>query len=171
MLARISAKATIEALLFASGDPLPLSEIARVTGLLPDDVEVILEELILEYNKEEHGIQVVKSDAGYAMCTKPAFFEYIRDLNRGPEKRLSQAALETLAIIAYRQPVTRTEIEAIRGVKAERVINSLLERGLIAEAGRKDAPGRPVLYVTTNEFMRLFGLASLEDLPKDVRGA
>ena len=165
VLARTAVKAVIEALLFASAHPLPVSEMAKVTGLSPGEIEAILRELVFEYNKEEHGIQIVESGAGYAMCTKPAYSEYIKGLAGGAGKRLSQAALETLAIIAYRQPVTRAEIEAIRGVKSERIISSLLEQGLIAEAGRKDAPGRPVLYVTTHEFMRLFGLTSLDELP------
>ncbi len=171
MLARAALRAMVEALLFASTRPLSVSDLAKVTGLSPGEIEIILQELVFEYNKEEHGIQIVESGPGYAMCTKPAYFEYIKRLSGSTAKRLSQAALETLAIIAYRQPVTRAEIEAIRGVKSEKVISSLLEQGLIAEAGRKDAPGRPVVYVTTHEFMRLFGLTSLEELPDKDKGA
>lgn len=171
MLARQEIKAAIEAILFASGEPVPVEQIASVVGISVEDTVVILNELVLEYNRYERGIQVVESAEGWVMCTKPAYFRYVGILNRVPGKKLSQAALETLAIIAYQQPVTRAEIEAIRGVRVDRTLSSLLERGLVAEAGRKEAPGRPVLYVTTTEFLKLFGLTSLEDLPREGKEA
>ncbi|NLU50844.1 MAG: SMC-Scp complex subunit ScpB [Syntrophomonadaceae bacterium] len=171
MLARDEIKAAIEAMLFASGEPLPLEEIARVVGIPVEDTNGILNELVLEYNKSGHGIQVVEAAAGYSLCTKDTYYQFVKAVRRRPAKKLSQAALETLAIIAYQQPVTRAEIEAIRGVRAERMLNSLLARGLIAEAGRKEVPGRPVLYVTTPEFLKLFGMTGLTDLPREDKEA
>ncbi|MGI6487970.1 MAG: SMC-Scp complex subunit ScpB [Syntrophothermaceae bacterium] len=166
MLLRQELKAAIEAVLFTRAEPIDIEELSRALGVSVQDTREILQELISEYNRSEHGIQVVESDAGYTMCTKPEYFRYVNNTNRSVTRRLSQAALETLAIVAYQQPVTRPEIEAIRGVRVEGVLNMLVDRGLVAEAGRKDVPGRPLLYVTTAEFLRIFGITSLDDLPR-----
>lgn len=166
MLVREQIKAAVEAVLFSRSEAIMLEDLARVIGIPADDAGGILSELIEEYNESERGVQIVANQSGYVMCTRPQYHDYVKKANNPLAVRLSQAALETLAIIAYRQPVTRTEMEAVRGVKIDRVLHSLLGRGLIEEVGKKDVPGRPGLYATTPEFLRLFGLSSLEDLPQ-----
>ena len=118
-----------------------------------------------EYNIPIRGLQIVMLDKGYLICTRPEYGDILAKMGKTTPRRLSTAAMETLAIIAYRQPVTRSEIENIRGVKSERVIASLLEKGLIEERGFKAVPGKPILYGTGSEFLRMFGLSSLQDLP------
>ncbi|MGE5416309.1 MAG: SMC-Scp complex subunit ScpB [Acidobacteriota bacterium] len=171
MLAREQLKAAIEAVLFARSEPISAEEMGRIVGVSTQDARIILNELCMEYNDTVKGIQVNSSREGYAMCTHPDYHEYVKKANPGAAVRLSQAALETLAIIAYRQPLTRPEMEAVRGVKVDRVLNSLLARGLIEELGKKEGPGRPILYGTTPEFLKLFGLTSLEDLPQRLEEA
>lgn len=168
MLAREHMKAAAEAVLFARSEPVTTEEMAVILGVSEEDAGIILEELLEEYNGSIRGIKLGCGQEGYFMCTNPEYHEYVKRANPGPSVKLSQAALETLAIIAYRQPLTRAEIEHIRGVKTERVIASLLSRGLIEEVGKKDAPGRPILYGTTHEFLKLFGLTSLDELPRDL---
>lgn len=129
------------------------------------DLKSVLDELILEYNEKQRGIQIVRIDNSYLMCTHPRCADIINRLEKPVRRRLSQAALETLAIIAYRQPVTKAEIENIRGVKSEKIVTNLLERGLIEEAGHKAVLGKPVLYKTSPEFLKVFGLGSLKELP------
>ena len=117
------------------------------------------------YNKENRGLCLRKVAGGYQLCAKPQHYALLKQLERVQEVKLSAAAMETLAIVAFKQPVTRGEMEAIRGVKVDGVVNTLLEYGLICEAGRKEALGRPILYATTDKFLLTFGLNSLKDLP------
>ena len=170
MLAREEIKGAVEAILFACVEPIDPGSIAKAVGISYQDAKLILEELRLEYNEGTRGIKIALSESGYSMCTREEYHEYIRKVNKPAAVRLSQAALETLAIIAYCQPVTRAEIEAIRGVRVDKVLNSLIGRGLVAEVGRKDVPGRPSMYGTTAEFLKLFGLTSLAQLPEITEG-
>lgn len=165
MLVREALKGAVEAILFARAEAISVEEITRITGVSREDAGVILTELALEYNERKSGIEIVSSEAGFAMCTRPEYHEYVKKASAPLVARLSQAALETLAIIAYRQPVTRAEVESVRGVKADRALQSLQKRGLIQEVGKKATPGKPMMYGTTGEFLKLFGLTSLQELP------
>lgn len=156
----------LEALLFAAGEPLLVDKIAELLKIEAENVEYLIGLLEKEYEKAEHGICLVKVASGYQLVTKPQYDSLVRSLMSKQELKLSNAAMETLAIIAFKQPVTRSEIEAIRGVKADSVVNTLVEYGLIIEAGRKNSLGRPILYATTDLFLSTFGLNSLADLPK-----
>jgi segregation and condensation protein B len=158
-------KACIEAILFLRSERVGLDELVELLEVPLLDLKVILDEMIVEYNEISRGIQIVAVDGGYLMCTRPEYAGILARADKPVRKRLSSSALETLAIIAYRQPVTRAEIEKIRGVKSDKMIYSLLEKELIAEAGYKESAGKPVLYATTDEFLRLFGLVSLSELP------
>jgi len=158
-------KAILECLLFISPEPLNAETMMEVAGLNKEDLEVILAELDNECQSTAKGIQLVKLAGGYQFMTKPEMAPYIEKLYKPHISLFSQAALETLSIIAYRQPVTRAEIEQIRGVKVEGVLTSLLDKKLAREVGRKEGPGRPILYGTTKEFLKYFGLNSLDDLP------
>jgi len=156
----------IEALLFTSGDPLSLERIAEVIETDKKTARLIMNNLILNYNEKERGIMIREINNAYQLCTRPEYFQYISKLFEPRHKQaLSQAAYETLAIVAYKQPVTRAKIEQIRGVNSDSAINRLLEKNLIKEGGRMDAPGKPIYYVTTDEFLRSFGFKSLLDLP------
>ncbi len=160
--------AVIDALLFAAPRPLSAAVLSRLTGLAPADVAELLSELQAAYNRPEHGVRLAQVAEGYQLVTIPKLHVYVEKLHqeRGREHLLSQAALETLSIIAYYQPVTKARIESIRGVNTDHVLTMLLERGLIQEAGRGTGPGRPVLYATTNGFLVYFGLKDLKDLPE-----
>lgn len=155
----------IEALLFASGQPLSPEKIAGILNIQIEHIHTLIEDMTALMNDEKRGLTIVEVAGGYQLCTKPLFFTIVSKLADIQDSRLSTAALETLAIIAFKQPVTRQEIESIRGVKADKVIATLLERLLIKEIGRKEAVGRPIIYGTTNEFLQCFGLKSLDDLP------
>lgn len=155
----------IEALLFASGQPLSPEKIAGILNIQIEHIRTLIEDMTASMNDEKRGLTIVEVAGGYQLCTKPLFFTIVSKLADIQDSRLSTAALETLAIIAFKQPVTRQEIESIRGVKADKVIATLLERLLIKEIGRKEAVGRPIIYGTTNEFLQCFGLKSLDDLP------
>ncbi|MGI5922264.1 MAG: SMC-Scp complex subunit ScpB [Syntrophomonadaceae bacterium] len=165
MLMRDQAKGAIEAILFVRSEPISIDELVEILELPLVDLKIILQEMITEYNDNKRGIQIVGVSGGYVMCTRPEYAEFVSRMNRPVKRRLSPAAMETLAIIAYQQPVTRAEIEKIRGVKADKVINSLLDRGLIRELGPKAVAGKPMQYITTEEFLKVFGLASLSELP------
>ncbi|TDA64011.1 MAG: SMC-Scp complex subunit ScpB [Clostridia bacterium] len=154
--------AVIECLLFVASAPVPAAALARATGLAEAEVEEILAGLGGGYR----GLQVVKLAEGYRLTTRPEYAAQVEAFSGRRLLPLSQAALETLAVIAYRQPVTRAEIEAVRGVKVEGVLANLLERGLIKEMGTKPAPGNPILYGTTPYFLEYFGLESLAQLPR-----
>lgn len=166
-------KPIIEALLLAATEPLTLSEIMRTLGpekdgeisLLKKDISDILKELKEKYDQNHHGIQIAEVNGGYQFRTKSHLSQWINKLNRPKPTRLSKPAIESLAIMAYRQPITRNEVETIRGVDSGAVIKGLLERQLLRIVGRKDEPGRPLLYGTTPQFLELFGLKDLKELP------
>ena len=155
----------IEALLFASGEPISLARLSTILEVPVEQLKLLLGELKEEMATQSRGLTIVEVAGGYQMCTKPELASVIEKLNEPNDTRLSPAALETLAIIAFKQPITRQEIENIRGVKIDRVLNTLVERRLIKEQGRKEAVGRPILYGTTEQFLQCFGLNSLKDLP------
>lgn len=156
-------KDVLEALLFASGDPVPLERLADAVEEDQRRVARVLDEMRA---KPRGGLVVAEVAGGWMLGTNPECAPYITRLLHAQPQRLSRAALQTLAIIAYRQPITSPEIEAIRGVSVDGVIGTLLAHGLIREAGRKQAPGRPILYETTDEFLRHLGLRDLDELPK-----
>ncbi|MCH3915113.1 MAG: SMC-Scp complex subunit ScpB [Acidaminococcaceae bacterium] len=156
----------LEALLFASGDPLPPDKIAAALELSPEELGELVTALEEEYKKETRGLHIRRVAGGLQLVTKPELINTVHKLIALQETKLSNAAMETLAIIAFKQPVTRSEMEAIRGVKVDGIVNNLLEMGLIMEAGRKDAIGHPILYGTTDLFLTTFGLDTLHDLPE-----
>ena len=155
----------LEAVLFAAGEPITVAELAMVMHLEKPQVWDLLTTLEQSYEGEERGLMLRQIGNAYQLVTKPAFYTMLTALGRKKEVKLTNAAMETLAIVAFKQPVTRAEMEAIRGVKVDGVLNNLLDYGLIMEAGRKKALGNPILYGTTDKFLNVFGLASLEDLP------
>ncbi len=161
-------KTVIEALLFASDRPLMLEQIRDALDNLPtDEIRKTIEELRDEYEKTNRGMRIVEIAGGFQMITAPVFASFLRKLYKGRRaERLSTPGLETLAIIAYKQPVTRLEIESIRNVNVDNMIRSFVEKGLVRIAGRKKAPGRPRVYATTRQFLEHFGLKSLDELPK-----
>ncbi|MDQ0194520.1 SMC-Scp complex subunit ScpB [Paenibacillus wynnii] len=163
-----SLKSIIEGLLFLSGDEgLSIRQIAEITEQRNDLVSRALEDLKEEYVNQKRGLQVVQIAGNYRLATLPDHAPYFERLAYSPSRAsLSQAALETLAIVAYRQPITRVEIEEIRGVKSERAIHTLNNKDLIHEVGRAEAVGRPILYGTTKTFLESFGLATLSELPE-----
>lgn len=161
-------KAVIEALLFASDKPLTLERIRNILdNLQTDEIRRILEELREEYEQSNRGIRITEIAGGFQIITAPSFAPFLKKLykERHTEK-LSKPALETLAIIAYKQPVTKLEIESLRNVNIDGVMQNLLDKGLIRVTGRKKAPGRPKVYGTNLQFLEYFGLKSLEELPK-----
>lgn len=159
-------ESVIEALLFASGEIVSIKSIASATEQSEKTITAVINNLIDKYNHEKRGIKIIQVGDGYQMCTNPEYFEYIRKLFQAPVKKtLSTTLLETLAIIAYKQPITKAQIEEIRGVSAEHSVNKLVEYDLVCEKGRLDAPGRPILFGTTDEFLRFFGFSSLDNLP------
>lgn len=159
-------KAIIESLLFTWGDPLSLKDISEVVELKVDETLAIMKELIDDFDFNRRGLRIVKMNDCYQIGTRPEHYDWIKKLHhQKPPKNLSNAALETLSIIAYKQPVIKSEIEHIRGVKCDRAIETLMERNLIQELGRLEKTGRPIIYGTTQEFLKLFSLESLEDLP------
>ena len=158
-------KGHIEALLFCSGDPLSRNRLAQILEIDELHIPSLIAGLCEDMAKGERGLTIVEVAGGYQLCTKPELAEHIEKLAISQEARLSSAAMETLSIVAFKQPITKQEIENIRGVKVDRVVNTLVERQLIKEIGRKDAIGRPILYGTTEEFLKCFGLKSLKDMP------
>ena len=148
--------------MFVAGEPVPLDRLAEVLQQDCDRVARLLDEM---RRRDAGGLQVAEVAGGWMLCTRPEFASYITRLLQVQPHRLSRAALETLAIIAYRQPTTRPEVDAIRGVSSDGVIRTLVSKGLIEEVGRKEAPGRPILYGTTPAFLQHFGLVSLGELP------
>ena len=157
----------IEGILFAAGDPVPVDRICFVLEQDKETVESVCQRLADQYSYERRGIRLVKLDNSWQMCSAPEYADYIRKTleSRKPAK-LSQPALEVLSIIAYFQPVTRAYIEQVRGVDSSYTVGLLLERELICEAGRLSVPGRPMQFRTTKNFLRAFGLSSLDDLPE-----
>lgn len=157
----------LEAYLFVAAEPVRPTETAKVLGVEAADVEEALEDLTNAYARRAGGLHIVRLAGGYQMATRPHLSDAIARLLAAPggKARLSRPALETLAIIAYQQPVTQAEVEAVRGVNVDGVLKTLAERGLIQEEGRKPVPGRPILYATTANFLHYFGLNTLDDLP------
>lgn len=159
-------KGIIEAVLFTIGESVTLDRLASVLEKDPEDLKVILEEMKIDYNSEERGICLIELDGAYQICTKIETYDYVRKLVSQPKKRsLTDVMLETLSIIAYKQPVTKQEIEAIRGVKCDFAVNKLIEYKLVKELGRLETLGRPIVFGTTEEFLRCFGVSSIEELP------
>lgn len=163
----VKLKGIIEGLLFASGDEgLTIKQMSEIIQVEPKRIEHILEELSFDYEHEQRGVMILRSNEVYHLTTKPEHNEYYKRYIQNPRSsRMSQASLETLAIIAYQQPITKAEIEEIRGVNSDYAIQTLIARSLIEKVGRKDTVGRPNLYGTTKEFLTYFGLTSLDDLP------
>jgi segregation and condensation protein B len=162
-----SRRAILEALIFAADEPLPADRIAGIVEeMTPVLVDDIVAELNAEYLREGRAFRIVSVAGGFRMLTRPEHALWIKLLHRSSRPRLSQAALETLSIIAYRQPVARTELEGIRGVNVDGVLKTLVERDLVRIAGRGEGLGRPLLYATTERFLEYFGLPDLEALPR-----
>ena len=160
-------KGIIEAILFAAGREVKLNELMSALELSSDEVIELIESMKLEYENENRGIRIINVDGAYQLCTKKEYYDFIYPVfDKRNKPNLSQAALETLAIIAYNPKITRAEIEAIRGVNSDGTIYKLLDYNLIEDSGKLDAPGRPTTYSTTKEFLRMFGLESLEELPE-----
>jgi segregation and condensation protein B len=158
--------AVIEAVLFAMGDSVELSRISGVLETTNEQVLEVIAKMNVKYKKEDRGIYIVELEDSVQLCTKPSLYDYLIKIAKAPRKlAMSDTLLETLSIIAYKQPVTRMEIEKIRGVSCEHAINRLVEFKLVQELGRMDAPGRPLLFGTTEEFLRTFGVKSLGELP------
>lgn len=156
----------IEAILFSMGDSVELSQIARAIGVDQSTTEKIIHNMMDRYREENRGIQIIELENSYQMCTKKEYYQYLVNIAIHPQKPvLTDVILETLSIVAYKQPVTKAEIEKIRGVKCDHAINKLIEYNLIRELGRLDAPGRPILFGTTEEFLRCFGVQDLDELP------
>jgi segregation and condensation protein B len=161
-------KGVIEGLLFISGDEgIDAKQISEIIEVPEETVVDLLEDMKADFRRSGRGIQIVEVARAYQLTTLPEHVPYFEKLASSPnQSTLSQAALETLAIIAYKQPITRSEIEEIRGVKCEKALNTLLSKQLIREAGRAEGVGRPILYATTKEFLEHFGLRQLSDLPE-----
>lgn len=160
------AKSIIEALLFVTSEPLTIKTIAEILERSEKDVRSLLREIKADCERDGRGYCLLEVAGGFSFATRTEHSYYVEKLVKPRLNTLSQAALETLAIIAYRQPITRSEIDEIRGVKSDSAIATLVERGLIQEIGKKDAPGRPSLFGTTADFLKYFGLRSLDDLPE-----
>ncbi|HEY8892459.1 MAG TPA: SMC-Scp complex subunit ScpB [Clostridium sp.] len=156
----------IESLLFVAGESLKLNEMASILECSTNFTRELLNELRLKYEEESRGIRILVTNNEYQFVTKSCNSEYVQKLLKtNIRQSLSQASLETLAIIAYKQPITRVEIEMIRGVKSDRAVYTLSEKKLIKESGRKNVPGRPIIYVTTDEFLKHFDFHSLDEMP------
>ena len=160
-------KSAFESMLFMWGEPLQAKDAGAVFGLPEQEAVILFQELAREYEEDGRGIRIRQVAGSFQFVTPAENADFVRRLCTPVKmKRLSQAALEVLAIIAYRQPVTKGEIDQVRGVKCDRVVEGLLAKGLVREAGRSDAVGRPVLYRTTEDFLAQFGFRSLDDLPE-----
>lgn len=159
-------RAVIEAVLFAMGDSVEIGKLVHVLELDEMQIRSVIAEMNDMYEKSDRGIYIAELENSFQLCTKPELYEYLIKVAKAPRKYvMSDTLLETLSIIAYKQPVTRLEIEKIRGVSCDHAVNRLLEFNLIQEIGRLDAPGRPLLFGTTEDFLRTFGVKSLGDLP------
>ncbi|MCR5367416.1 SMC-Scp complex subunit ScpB [Eubacterium sp.] len=162
----INCVGALEALLFAVGEAVEINKLADSIGVKPKDVENAYEELNKRYDSDDYGIRIIKLDDKLQLCTKNMYYDKLINLVNIPKKYiLTDVLLETLSIVAYKQPVTRLEIEQIRGVSCQHAVNKLIEYNLITEVGRLDAPGKPILFGTTDDFLRSFGISSMEDLP------
>lgn len=158
-------KGPMEAMLFAAGDPIPQERLSELLDIPIEHVQSMLLELKDAMDQPGRGLCLVQAAGGYQICTRPEFAAVVEKMAIHQDPKLSPAAMETLSIIAFRQPATRQDVEYIRGVQSDGVINTLIERRLIKEVGRKDTIGRPILFGTTDEFLGCFGLNNLEELP------
>ena len=159
-------EAQIEAILFTMGESVEIPVIAKALEIKSADVRKIVKELQDEYAEDGRGLKIIELDNAYQMCTKPETYESLIKVAKQPKRQvLTDVLMETLSIVAYKQPVTKTEIERIRGVKSDFAVNKLIEYQLVEEVGRVDAPGRPLLFGTTEEFLRRFGVQSADTLP------
>lgn len=156
---------TLEAVLFAAGDPVRLDALQKIFAKPPETLRRLAEKLKERLEERGSGLTLREVAGGYQLVTRPEYYSAIEKLTQVVDRRLTAPTMETLSIIAFKQPITKAEIEAIRGVRAEKALARLLEYELIAEVGRKQAIGRPILYGTTDRFLQVFGLKSLEDLP------
>ena len=156
----------IESILFAMGDAVELSSIANAISHDEETTRKLIHNMMDLYENEDRGVRIIELGSSYQMCTKSEYYEYLIKIAKQPKRYvLTDVQLETLSIVAYKQPVTKLEIEKIRGVNSYHAMNKLVEYGLIEEVGRLDAPGKPILFGTTEEFFRRFGLGSLDELP------
>lgn len=159
--------ALIEAILYLETEPVDEAALIRISGLSKEVVDQVLDILTDRYSSDDHGVELVQISGGWTLSPKKELWESLKDrYGKRNDNRLSRAAMETLSIIAYSQPITRSEIEAIRGVSADNMIRLLVERNLVKEVGKKDIPGKPVQFGTTKDFLKLFRLNSIADLPK-----
>ena len=158
-------KGHVEALLFINGDPVPAGQLADILNVDKVNIEEIIIQLKEEMDTSERGLTIIKVAGGYQLCTKPELAEIVEKMAQVLDNKLSVPAMETLSIIAFKQPITKQEIENIRGVRVDRVLMKLIDRLLVKELGRKKVIGRPILYGTTDEFLKCFGLDNIEDLP------
>ncbi len=156
----------IEAILFSMGEAVPIKDLAKALEVDEPTLEKVLNNMMDKYEAEDRGIKLVKLEDSYQLCTKNEYYDVLSKLVNMPKKHtLTDTLMETLSIVAYKQPITRQEIEAIRGVSCVHAINKLVEYNLITEVGRLDAIGRPILFGTTEDFLRSFGVQSMDDLP------
>lgn len=159
-------EAIIEAILFTMGNSVELEKIASAIELDAVQTKKIIGQMMEHYERPESGVKIVELDGSYQMCTKSEMYEYLIRIAKQPKRHaLTDVLLETLSIIAYKQPITKAEIEKIRGVSCDHAVNKLVEYNLVCELGRLDAPGRPLLFGTTEEFLRSFGVQSIDELP------
>ncbi len=162
----IKTEAAIEAVLFSVGEAVEIKELAKALELDEETVDKIIKDMADRYETEDRGIHIVKLEQAVQLCTKNEYYDVLTKVVNMPKKHsLTDSLMETLSIVAYKQPVTRQEIEAIRGVSCVHAINKLVEYNLITEVGRLDAVGRPILFGTTEDFLRCFGVASMDELP------
>ena len=159
-------KAQIEAILFTMGESVEINKIANALEIKPGQVKKIVKEMQSELESNDRGIKIIELDGAYQMCSKPEMYETLIKIAKQPKRQvLTEVLMETLSIIAYKQPITKSEIERIRGVKSDFAVNKLVEYMLVEEVGRMDTPGRPLLFGTTEEFLRRFGVESSDNLP------
>ena len=159
-------QSAVEAILFTMGDSVGLDKLADAIGHDEETSKKLIHSMMDRYEEEDRGIKIIELDNAYQLCTKKEMYEYLIRVAKQPKRYvLTDVLLETLSIIAYKQPVTKLEIEKIRGVKTDHAVNKLVEYGLVEETGRLDAPGRPLLFGTTEEFLRRFSIHSLDELP------
>lgn len=159
-------KSIFEAVLFAWSEPISSKDLSKIVSISPNEAKEIINEMINEYNFYLRGIQIIEMNNYYQLTTRPEYYEYLQKLFEPKmNKGLTQAALETLSIIAYNQPITKIQIEDVRGVKCDKALGTLIDKNLIEEVGRLEKTGRPILYGTTIAFLKTFGLKSVDELP------
>lgn len=159
-------EAVIEAILFTMGESVELDKIADTIEHDKETTREIIHNMMVRYEEEDRGIRIIELENAFQLCTKQEMYEYLIRIAKQPKRHvLTEVLLETLSIIAYKQPVTRLEIEKIRGVKSDHAVNKLIEYNLVTEVGRMDAPGKPLLFGTTEEFLRRFSVQSIDELP------